>query len=684
LQHPWIIFDGPAISGFENGFARSITRKWISPDAAFTVWNVDMRALKIAGAALAVLIVVVAVVLTTGIPSGLATSAIQARLERETGYRIVVAGATRLGVWPSLNVTVNDMTLSDPKNRDVSDGLTIERVQADIPLQSLLSGHPQISELSVIRPVLHVPLLRERSRHIDSPARPATSSGDAEAKAFPAGRVTINDGAIVFSSPRDHVENRIDGIQAEARAGADRRIVVTGSARLGEHLLKFAIKATAPAVLQERQTIPLELTLDAPGLLRLPLSSRAEVRLNGSVLMINGLTGTFGDDPFNGWASADLASKPLVKVDLDFQRLAIGTSSRGQSGSADAQQGGQSQQTSQPWSDKKIDVSGLNYIDAQIRISAAELTIGNIQLAPAAVDATLGGGVLKAGLSHLGIYGGQAGAELGVDVTTDSPAYTLRGDLTGVRALPLLSSVADFDKIDSKMQAKIDTRSVGDSQRTILSNLNGSAFVNFQDGAIRGLNVARMIRSLTSSTLSGWQEGKDETTDLSQLGASFRIEQGQAATSDLVLVGPLVRMTGAGTVDLAGKSLAFRVEPKLVMTLQGQGGAPDPVGLGIPVVVQGSWSAPDIYPDMAGILDNPDAAYAKLREMGKGLFGASGGGISDQLGGKLGDTLGALIQQGLGSAATRSPATPQDPAIMPAAPDGQSPMTEIMKQIFGR
>jgi AsmA protein len=264
------------------------------------------------------------------------------------------------------------------------------------------------------------------------------------------------------------------------------------------------------------------------------------------------------------------------------------------------------------------------------------------------------------------------------------------------------------------MQAKISVRSSGNSQRAILSNLDGSAFVNFQDGAIRGLNVAKMIRALTSGTLSGWQEGKDETTDLTQLGASFRLERGQATTGDLTLVGPLVRMSGAGTVDIVNKSLALRVEPKLVMTIQGQGAATaDPVGLGIPVILQGPWSAPNIYPDMAGILDNPDATYAKLREMGKGLFGTLGsgsagggtgspgtggtGGLPDQLGGKLGDTLGALIQQGLGAAnRSRSPAVtqpvpqaapqdPQAPQANPAAPDEQSPMmNDILKQLFGR
>src|SRR6202022_2175183 len=297
----------------------------------------------------------------------------------------------------------------------------------------------------------------------------------------------------------------------------------------------------------------------------------------------------------------------------------------------------------------------------QVRVSSAEINSGEAHFAPVGIDAALAGGVLKCGFPNLGAYGGQVSGQLTVDVSSGNPTYAVSSDLVGVRALPLLRAAADFDKLDGKMQAKIAVRSTGSSQRAIMSNLSGTAFANFQDGAIRGLNVAQMVRSLTSGTLSGWQEGKEQTTDLSQLSASFRIDKGQATSNDLNLVGPLVRMTGAGTIDLPTKSLAFRVEPKLVMTTEGQGRASDPVGLGIPVVIDGPWAEPRIYPDMAGILDNPDAAYAKLKDMGKGLFGAGGGlsglgglggsgsgdgsGQSDQLG-KLGETLGNLLHNG--------------------------------------
>jgi AsmA protein len=545
-------------------------------------------------------------------------------------------------------------------------------------------------------------------------------------------RITIANGAVAFSNPQDRVETRIDGIAGLATIDADRNITFDGIARSGDHPLKFVIKAVAPSGPVERQNIPVEVNFEAPGLLNGPLTVKSEVRLNGSLIMINGLAGMLGDGAFTGWASVDVSSKPLVKLDLDFQRLDIPVS---KDPSAAARQG---------WSETPIDLTALNYVDAQARVSAAQIDFGQAHFAPAAIEAALAGGVLKASVANLGTYEGLASGEVIVDAQTSSPTYAMHCDLAGVRALPLLSGLAEFDKIDGKMQAKIAARSGGGSQRAIMSNLSGTAFVIFQDGQIRGLNVAQMIRQLTASTLSGWQEQKEQTTDLTQLSASFRMDRGQAVTTDLNLVGPLVKVTGAGTVDLPSKQIGFRVEPQLVMTAEGQGRATDPVGFGIPVMISGPWSAPRIYPDMAGVLDNPDAAYAKLREMGKGLFGPNGGGLdkllgglgglagnnpsgtgtgtgagggttSDPLGG-LGQTLGTLIQQGMGGMGAgggigtgtgtgttsrgrsipppqQAQTVPQQPQQVPSQPQVEAspqppqdsqPMNDVLRQLFNR
>ncbi|MBI5265586.1 MAG: AsmA family protein [Bradyrhizobium sp.] len=674
-----------------------------------------MKAIKIAGAAVASVVIVLALLMVIGIPSGFVTSAIQSRVERDTGYRVTIAGTTRVSLWPSLNLTLNNLTLEDPKDRTGINRVVIDSLQADMSLSSAWSGHPQVSQLVVTHPVIYLPLLRERLPN----ANPPKLGPAIDASPVSIDRVKIRDGSLAFSPTRDRVESRIDAINADAVIGPDRKLAFTGTARAGESAIKFDIKAAPPTSPIDRANVPVEFAIDMPGTLP-RLSGKAEVRLNGPIVMFNGVSGMLGDGAFNGWASVDIASKPLVKLDLDFQRLDIAVA-KSEAASA-----------SQPWSDAPINVSGLNYVDAQTRISAVEAHIGDAHFAPAAIDARLAGGIVKASVSNLGAYGGQISSEVILDATSGSPSFAMHSDLVGVRALPLLTSLAHFDRLDGKLQAKLALRSVGGSQRALMSNLQGTVFADFQDGAIRGINVAQMIRSLTTSTLSGWQDSKELSTDLSRLSASFRVDKGQAVTTDLNLVGPLVKVTGAGTIDLGTKLIAFRVEPKLVLTTEGQGRTSDPVGFGIPVIIDGSWSQPRIYPEMSGIFDNPDAAYAKLREMGKGLFGPNGAGLNDLLGGlglsgnasgsgagsgnqpsqpstsgglggSLGETLGNLIQQGLNSGApgrSRSmPTTPgtPPPQAAPSAPaqsdpppvaqDSQpdsQPMNDVLRQLFNR
>jgi AsmA protein len=692
-----------------------------------------MRAVKFAGAAIAAVIIVIALLLVVGIPSGFLSATIASRVESATGYRLSIDGTTKISLWPTLNITLNDLALADPKDRSGITRLTIDSVQADMSLSSVWSGSPKIGELIVTHPVLYQPLLRERLPNAGTSSKPlALDAGGATID-----RVKITDGEVAFSRLRDRIEGRISAINADAIVGRDRKVKITGTARVGEHPTKFDIKATTPAPPADRPTIPVDFAIDMPDVLKSQLAGHAEMRLSGDLVMINGVNGTLGDSAFNGWASVDIASKPLVKVDLDFQRLAIPLAKSPQGASG------------QPWSNAPIDVSGLNYVDAQVRISANEAVIGDARLAPLALDAKLAGGVLKAGTANLGAYGGQVSGEVILDATTGAPSFAMHSDLVGVRALPLLQGLAEFDRIDGKLQAKLALRSAGTSQLALMANMQGTTFVNFQDGAIRGINVAQMIRSLTSGTLSGWQDnqnnGQEQSTDLSQLSASFRIDKGQAVTTDLNLIGPLVRVTGAGTIALDTKMMGFRVEPKLVMTTEGQGRASEPVGFGIPVMIQGPWSQPRIFPDMAGMLDNPDAAYAKLREMGKGLFGPDGAGLgnilgsfggnlglggttapgggnaagtanpqtqqpgqNNLLGGPLGEAIGNLLQQGLSSGAatgtgtgtatgrSRSlPATPSIPAPQaspappaqedpPVAQQDSQPMNDVLRQLFNR
>jgi AsmA protein len=626
-----------------------------------------MKIVKLAGAVIAAVVLVAVIVLALGIPSGMMTSAIQARVERATGYRFEIDGTTRIALWPTFHLTLNDITLDRRAGSEAAERIEIAQARVEMPFGSLLSGKPIITGLTLEKPVAYLPLLRERTAtktaSASNDAAPTSASDAAQVRID---RIIINDGALVFANPRDKVEDRIEAINATAAIGADRQLTINATAQSGAHALKLDLRAARPGYAAARRNVPVELTFEAPPLLAGTLTSKADVRITDAMMRINGVTGTLGGKPFTGWASVDLASKPLVKLDLDIQDLAIGKP---------AQAATQVSATS--WSDTPFDLRGLNYVDADVRISAAHLAYGDLQIAPLALGATLDRGTLTAKVENLGAYDGLANGTLTLDASGATPRLTLQGDLAGIRALPLLSGLADFDRLEGKLQAKFTVQSSGNNARAMMSNLEGTAFLDFRDGKIRGINVAQMIRSLTAGTLNGWQSDEVQATDLSQLSASFHIAQGKAETGDLTLIGPLVRMRGTGTIDLGDKALALRVEPKLVMSLEGQGSTANPVGLGIPVMIQGPWAAPQIYPDMAGILDNPDAAYAKLRELGQGLFGTD-----TKTGKSLGETLGGMIRQGLGQ--SQQPGATPDKQDSPDESDGASAINGILKQLFGR
>src|SRR5262245_19717985 len=123
-----------------------------------------MRALKFAGAAIAAVILIIALVAAVGIPSSYLTSAITERVERETGYKLTINGGARIGLWPTVNLTLSDVVLQDPREREANNRFAASSVEAEMTLSSLWSGRPDITDLVIVKPVINLPLQRERTR----------------------------------------------------------------------------------------------------------------------------------------------------------------------------------------------------------------------------------------------------------------------------------------------------------------------------------------------------------------------------------------------------------------------------------------------------------------------------------------------------------------------------------------
>jgi AsmA protein len=334
------------------------------------------------------------------------------------------------------------------------------------------------------------------------------------------------------------------------------------------------------------------------------------------------------------------------------------------------------------WSDAKIDFSGLRSVTAKLKLSAGQLVYNKVTISQATLQATIAGGKLNATLPSFKLYDGAGALALDVDASGKTPTQRIRLSLANFNAYPFLKDIAGFESLEGTGAISLDLAASGSNQRAMVSTLNGSAKFEFTDGALRGINIAKTVRSLSTGTLSGWGANEAEKTDFATLGASFQVAQGQAKTSDLLLAGPLVRMAGAGTVDVPAQALKFRVDPQLVASLEGQGGKTDLQGLGVPVMIAGPWAKPSIYPDIAGILSDPAAAYEQLNRLGGGLVSLPGAGSTGSVAkiggliktGKIGtDTLGQGALDGIGQLlgaqdpAEPAPATAAAPKPVSAA-----------------
>lgn len=346
-----------------------------------------------------------------------------------------------------------------------------------------------------------------------------------------------------------------------------------------------------------------------------------------------------------GNATVILGDKPDIDADFSFDLLDVNPYI-----APPAKPGGtgtQSAAANAPsvWSREPIDFSFTKSATLALGARVNTMKVEGLNFGPLALKATMRGGKLAAELTEMRFYGGNGVAQVSIDTAEGTPRLAAKLAATGIQAFPFLRDAAKFERIEGGLDYTLDVTTAGNSEAAFVSALNGAMRFAFRDGAIRGINIARSMRALTSGALNGWNSVAAEKTDFSAFNASFAIKDGIATNSDLSLIGPLVRINGAGSVALPSQTLKYRVDPKIVPSLQGQGGTAELTGFAVPIIIEGPWASPRIYPDIKGFLQDPAAGIARLQ--------ALGGGFAKIASGKPGDLLGALGNDPKGGAAAK-------------------------------
>lgn len=561
-----------------------------------------MKVTRLSAVAGAIVVAALILLAFLGAPAGFLVGALQHFSETETGYRLQVGGHSRIYLLPMPTISLSDVSASQTQNAE-EPLVHAASLRIALSIASLLTGAPRVTELTLVQPTLHLHVVRERQ-----PQRAASPTAAVRADRtmqFPEiHRIHIQDGTVQLYSAPAHLENSIEHINVEASLGAaDKSSSASATFSLGGQLIHFELKLQrTPQSLA--QTIPIEFRLQAPNLPG-PISGSAELKAGNATLAINSLTGRLGQSKFNGWTTVDFkAVKPFLDSDLSFDVLRIAQPADGNVTPA--------AEGSEGWSDQEYHFDGLNFFDAEVRLTADEFEFASAKVAPLTAEGTLKSGALKVNVVKAGLYDGEASGTISLDVSGAAAREAARLNLQGVNARLLLSHLAGFDYLDGTMQADIAVNATGASEKSIISNTAGDISVKLENGDIRGIDLLKMVQSLAASIMTGWQPNAGENTTLSQFDVRLRIVDGVAEIETLELTGPVIHMGGSGKIDLTTKTLHLRVDPRL---------AAGRSAFGVPVVVEGPWSEPRIYPDIPGILADPDDAYARLKAAGEGLFG---------------------------------------------------------------
>jgi len=239
----------------------------------------------------------------------------------------------------------------------------------------------------------------------------------------------------------------------------------------------------------------------------------------------------------------------------------------------------------------------LRALDAEGSMRIGALTVAKLNLTDVAVTLAAKDGLIRLDPIQARLYQGTYEGHVRLDARGDVPKLAVDERLAGVEAGPLLDDLQDGDgRLTGTGDVTLKLSASGAAPEAMKRTLDGEVEFSFSNGAVKGINVARMIREakakLQGKTLAAGE--REQSTDFSALTGSVQLRDGVATNEDLLAKSPLLRVEGRGTASLPEETVDYRLKTTVVATTEGQGGADlaELSGVPIPIRVRGTFSEP--------------------------------------------------------------------------------------------
>lgn len=555
-------------------------------------------------------------------------SEVEKLVQERTGRTLKFHGDVKLAFWPSLGVSVGRVTLS--RRASAHEFAAFDAAHVSVQLLPLLRGEALVDQVRIAG--LKASVIRARGGKFDfedllgaaggnkpagAPSRPAKVKFDVAGIQFENGTLAYRDEGSGQTLEIRHLELRTGRIAEDVPGNLSLGAQLQGKQPLVDAKVALESGYRFSLARQEYALNGLSLKVDgaAAQFSRLALTLSGDVRADAAKESISAdLIAKFDETTVKAKTAMAGFSAPRYSFDVAVDKLNLDRYLQASPNAKPA-----------PGANSKVDVdvpvdlSALKGLRADGKLRLGALQVQGLKLADVQAQLRLADGRADLAPHSAKLYQGTLQGALTFNANGNRVA--MKETLENVAIGPLVKDLMARDAVEGRGDVTLDVTAAGASVNAMKKALAGSARVELRDGAVKGFNLTEALRKTKAAfgSKSAQQQVTDtsQRTDFSAMSASFVIRNGVARNDDLEVKAPLVRLGGAGDIDIGSARLDYLAKATVVATAKGQDGADldHLAGLTIPVKLTGPFDAPKYEIDYRSIAG--EAAKAKVKEKAK-------------------------------------------------------------------
>ncbi|MDH4173041.1 MAG: AsmA family protein [Betaproteobacteria bacterium] len=555
---------------------------------------------------------------------------IEKRVKAATGRTLKFHGDIELAFWPAIGARVGKVTLS--RRASEHDFAAVESARVAVAVLPLLRGQVQVDEVSLTG--VKASVVRAKGGKFDfedlmgaagAPAQPGSAKGATPGKVkFDIAGIQLKDSSFAYLDEGSGQRLELDDVQLRTGRIADD---VPGKLSLAAHVrgkkplvdLKVTLEGTYRLALESQAYALTGMTLGVNGaaaeMTRIALTVTGDARAQLAKEAVEAdLLVKFDDTTVTAKLGMSGFSAPHYRLQADVDRIDLDRYLVAQKDAKPAPSAGPKVAVDVP-----VDLSALEGLRADGRLAVGWMQLMGMKVSDLKAELRVANGRAEVAPHSAKLYEGTLQGAL--TLAAKGNRIAVKETLSGVAIGPLVKDLMGRDAVEGRGDVRVDIAAAGPTVAALKKSLDGTARIQMRDGALKGINLTEVLRKTRAAfgSKAAQQQPADlgQRTDFSALSASFVIKNGVARNDDLDVRAPLVRLGGAGDVDIGNSQLDYLAKATVVATSKGQSGTDleHLSGLTIPVKLSGPFDAPRYEIDYRALAG--DAAKAKVKEKAK-------------------------------------------------------------------